>query len=104
VGDASPSYKEHRHPVEVISPSVWLYFRFPLSFREVAELMLERGLIISHETVRRWCGKFGQNYADALRRRQSRPGDTWHLDEVFIKVAGSGSTWGGPWTSTQGQC
>jgi putative transposase len=63
-------------PREVISPCVWLYFRFPLSLREVAELVLERGLIISHETVRRWCGKVGQDYADALRRRQSRPGDS----------------------------
>ncbi|MEW2490996.1 IS6 family transposase, partial [Streptomyces sp. NPDC048411] len=57
---ASPSYRGHRYPVEVISHCVWLYFRFPLSFREVEELMLQRGVIVSHETVRRWCGKFGQ--------------------------------------------
>jgi putative transposase len=67
---------------------VWLYFRFPLSFREVEELMLERGVIVSYETVRRWCLKFGQQYANALRRRRPRPGDKWHLDEVFIKVNG----------------
>jgi putative transposase len=75
-------------PVEVISHCVWLYFRFPLSFREVEELMLERGIVVSYETVRRWCAKFGQRYADSLRRRQPRPGDKWHLDEVFIKING----------------
>jgi putative transposase len=67
---------------------VWLYFRFPLSFREVEELMLERGIVVSYETVRRWCVKFGQQYAGALRRRQPRPGDKSHLDEVFIKING----------------
>jgi putative transposase len=67
---------------------VGLYFRFPLSFREVEELMLQRGVIVSYETVRRWCAEFGQTYADGLRRRRPRPGDKWHLDEVFIKVNG----------------
>ncbi|WP_326756826.1 IS6 family transposase [Streptomyces hirsutus] len=66
---------------------VWLYHRFPLSFREVEELMLERGVIVSHETVRRWCAKFGQIYANELRRRPG-PGATRHLDEVFITVNG----------------
>jgi transposase-like protein len=65
-----------------------LYFRYPLSFREVEELKLERGVTVSYETGRRWCGKFGQAYAGALRRRQPRPGDKWHLDEVFIKING----------------
>ena len=88
VGVVAPSYKGHRYPVEVISDCVWLYFRFPLSFREVEELMLERGIVVSHETVRRWCVKFGQAYAGALRRRQPRPGDKWHLGEVFIKING----------------
>jgi putative transposase len=88
VESTSPSYKGHRYPVEVISHCVWLYFRFPLSFREVEELMLERGVTVSHETVRRWCRKFGQTYANALRRRRPRPGDKWHLDEVFIKING----------------
>jgi putative transposase len=59
----------------------------PLSFREVEELMLERGVILSYETIRRWCMKFGQQYANWLRRRP-RPGDRWHLDEVFIKING----------------
>ena len=83
-----PSYRGHRYPVEVISHCVWLYFRFPLSFREVEELMLRRGVIVSYETVRRWCLKFGQAYADGLRHRRPRPGDKWHLDEVFIRING----------------
>jgi putative transposase len=88
VSSASPSYKGHRYPVEVISHCVWLYFRFPLSFREVEELMLERGIVVSYETIRRWCAKFGQQYANALRRRRPRPGDKWYLDEVFITING----------------
>ncbi|MEE1806926.1 IS6 family transposase [Streptomyces sp. BE133] len=88
MGSTPPSYKGHRYPVEVISHCVWLYFRFPLSFREVEELMLQRGISVSYETVRRWCLKFGQAYADGLRRRRPRPGDKWHLDEVFIEVNG----------------
>ncbi|WP_149831341.1 IS6 family transposase, partial [Streptomyces tailanensis] len=88
MGSVSLSYKGHRYPVEVISRCVWLYHRFPLSFREVEELMLERGIVVSYETVRRWCAKFGQQYASALRRRRPRPGDIYHLDEVFIKING----------------
>ncbi|PWI05179.1 IS6 family transposase [Streptomyces sp. NWU339] len=79
-----PSYQGHRYPVEVIAHAVWLYFRF----REVEELMLERGVLVSYETIRRWCAKFGQVYANALRRRRPRPGDKWHLDEVFVKING----------------
>jgi putative transposase len=67
---------------------VWLYYRFPLSFREVEEMMLQRGVVVSHETIRQWCAKFGQTYANGLRRRRPRPGDKWHLDEVFIKING----------------
>ncbi|MGC0367668.1 transposase-like protein [Rhodococcus sp. 27YEA15] len=84
-----PLYKGHRYPVEIINHCVWLYFRFPLSFREVEELMLERGVVVSYETIRRWCDKFGQAYANQLRRQRARPGDTWHLDEVFIRINGS---------------
>ena len=83
------SYKGHRYPVEIIELCVWLYFRFPLSFREVEELMLERGVVVGYETIRRWCAKFGQTYANQLRRRRARPGDKWHLDEVFIKIDGT---------------
>jgi putative transposase len=88
VGVEAPSYKGFRFPVEIISHCVWLYHRFPLSFREVEEMMLERGIVVSHETIRQWCAKFGQTYASTLRRRRARPGDTWHLDEVYIKIAG----------------
>jgi putative transposase len=88
VDAVAPSYKGFRFPVEIISHCVWLYHRFPLSFREVEEMMLERGVVVSHETVRQWCAKFGQTYANQLRRRRPRPGDTWHLDEVFIKIGG----------------
>ncbi|MQP33544.1 IS6 family transposase [Rhodococcus erythropolis] len=83
-----PSYKGHRYPVEIINHCVWLYFRFPLSFREVEELMLERGVVVSYETIRRRCAKFGQAYANQLNRRRARPGDKWHLDEVFIRING----------------
>jgi putative transposase len=85
---AMPSYKGHRYPVEIINHCVWLYFRFPLSFREVEELMLERGVVVSYETIRRWCAKFGQAYANQLRRRRARPGDKRHLDEVFVRING----------------
>jgi putative transposase len=67
---------------------VWLYHRFPLSFREVEEMMMARGVIVSYETIRAWCHKFGQTYANGLRRRRPRPGDKWYLDEVFIKIQG----------------
>ncbi|MEV0690767.1 IS6 family transposase [Streptomyces sp. NPDC050388] len=85
---ASPSYQGPRYSAEVISHCVWLYFRFPLSFREVEELMLQRGVLVSHETVRRWCATFGQAYANGLRRRRPRPGDKRHLDEGFVKING----------------
>ncbi|CAM5724845.1 IS6 family transposase [Streptomyces hirsutus] len=85
MSSAPPLYRGHRYPVEIIAPCVWRYFRFPLSFRKVEELMLQRGVLVSHETVRRWCAKFGQTYANGLRRRRSRPGDKWHLDEVLSR-------------------
>jgi putative transposase len=86
---ASSSYKGHRYPPEIIAHCVWLYHRFPLSFREVEELMLQRGVVVSYETIRQWCAKFGQVYANRLRRRRARPGDKWHLDEVFIRINGT---------------
>ncbi len=85
---ATLSYKGHRYPVEIINHCVWLYFRFALSFREVEELMLARGVAVSYETIRRWCAKFGQAYANQLRWRRPRPGDKWHLDEVFVRING----------------
>ena len=100
-----PSYKGFRYPAEIISHGVWLYHRFPLSLREVQEMLLARGIIVSHETIRQWCAKFGQTYATGLRRHRARPGDKWHLDEVFIKIGGMGRpiTCGGRWTTT-GAC
>jgi putative transposase len=81
-------YKRHRFPAEIIGHCVWLYFRCCLSYRAVEELMAERGIILTHEAVRSWCRKFGQAYASQLRRRHPRPGDTWHLDEVFLTIHG----------------
>ncbi len=86
--DAIPSYAGYRFPREIIAHAVWLYFRFALSYRDVEELLAERGVIITYETVRQWCQKFGQTYANALRRRRPRPGDKWHLDEVFVSING----------------
>jgi putative transposase len=81
-------YHRHRFPAEIISHCVWLYYRFPLSFRDVEEMLAMRGVNLSYETVREWCLKFGQTYANDLRRRSPRPSDRWHLDEVFLKING----------------
>ena len=88
---SSSLYKRFRFPQEIISHAVWLYFRFSLSYRDVEELLAERGIIVSYETVRQWSRKFGQTYASRLRRRRARPGDKWHLDEVFLKINGKTS-------------
>jgi putative transposase len=81
-------YKHHRFPAEIISHGVWLYYRFCLSYRDVEELLLVRGVIVSYEAIRQWCRKFGQHYANQLRRRRPKPGDKWHLDEVFLTING----------------
>jgi putative transposase len=83
-----PRYARHRFPAEVISHAVWLYFRFPLSLRMVEEMLAARGILVSHETVRQWALKFGQSFANQIRRRLLTPGDKWHLDEVVISIAG----------------
>src|SRR5215211_6951668 len=83
-----PRYARHRFPTEVISYAIWLYFRFPLSLRMVEEMLAARGIEVSHETVRQWAMKFGQGYANQIRRRLPAPGDKWHLDEVVISIAG----------------
>ena len=82
-------YKGHRFPPLIISHCVWVYFRFCLSFRDVSELLLARGIEVSHEAVRFWTLKFGAEYSRRLRARQPQWGDTWHLDEVFCKVNGA---------------
>jgi putative transposase len=82
------SYKRHRFPPQIIAHAVWLYFRFPLSLRLVEEMLLERGIVVSYETIRRWSKKFGPAYARRLRRKRPSPNDVWHLDEVVINIAG----------------
>jgi putative transposase len=82
------SYKRHRFPPEIIAHAVWLHFRFPLSLRLVEEMLLERGIVVSHETVRRWALKFGPDCARRLRRKTPSRRDIWHLDEVVITLAG----------------
>jgi putative transposase len=88
VPEAASLYCGHRFPREVIAHAVRLYLRFALSFRDVEELLVERGIQVSYETVRRWVAKFGAHYADALRRREVRAGRTWHLDEMATRVGG----------------
>src|SRR3954454_9795362 len=81
-------YAGYRFPAEIIGHAVWLYFRFPLGLRMVEELLAARGIVVSHETVRQWAHKFGQPFANQIRRRLPRTGDKWHLDEVVLKIAG----------------
>ncbi len=93
----STLYKRHRFPGEIISHVVWLYYRFLLSYRDVEELLAEQGIAVSYETVRRWCRKFGAASPTGCGRR-SRPGDTWHVDEVQLKINGTRTGSGGPST------
>jgi putative transposase len=82
------SYKRHRFPADVIRHGVWLYFRFTLSFRDVEELLAQRGIEVSYETIRCWTLKFGRQFADNLRRSRPRPTGRWHLDEMVVKIGG----------------
>ena len=84
----TPSYRGYRFPPQIISHAVWLYHRFCLSFRDVEDLLAERGITVSYETIRQWCWKFGTEYARTLKRREGRLGDTWHLDELFVNIQG----------------
>lgn len=85
---STPSYRGYRFPPEIISHAVWLYYRFSLSFRDVEDLLAQRGIAVSYETIRQWSEKFGPDYAARLKRRRGRLGDTWYLDEVFVKIRG----------------
>ncbi len=85
---SSPSYKRHRFPREIIAHAVWLYYRFPLSLRLVEEMLLERGIVVSYESIRRWGKKFGPEYVRRLQRKQASKNDIWHLDEIVIKING----------------
>jgi putative transposase len=82
------SYKRHRFPPQIIAHAVWLYFRFPLSLRLAEEMLLERGIVVSYETIRRWGKKFGPEYARRLKRKTPSRRDIWHLDEVVVTIAG----------------
>src|SRR3954463_12047323 len=86
---AKSPYAGYRFPGEVISHAVWLYFRFPLSLRMVEEMLAARGIDVSHETVRQWARKFGQDFANQIRRRLPCAGDKWHLDEVCLMISGT---------------
>jgi putative transposase len=81
-------YAGHQFPAEIISHTLWLYFRFTLSFRDIEELMASRGVILTYESIRQWCLKFGQVFANEIRRRQPKRGDKWHLDEVYRRING----------------
>jgi putative transposase len=87
-------YKGYRYPIEVIGHAVWLYHRFALSLRDVEELMLACGVMLTYETIRSWCAKFVPAYAAQLRRRRPRSGDKRHLNEVFVKINGTTITCG----------
>lgn len=81
-------HHRHRFPAEIINHAVWLYHTFCLSFRDVELMLAERDVVVSYETIRRWRRRFAQSFANRLRRRRPRPGDRWHLDEVFIRING----------------
>lgn len=82
------SYSRHRFPPAIIKHAVWLYYRFSLSYRDIEDLLAERGIDVSYETIRRWCLKFGRIYASHLRAQRTKPTSTWHIDEVFLKING----------------
>jgi putative transposase len=81
-------YHRHRFPAEIIAEAVWLYFRYPLSFRMVEDMLSYRGIIVTHKTVREWAEKFGRAYANQIRRRTPRLSDKWQLDEALITIKG----------------
>ena len=81
-----PLYKGYRFPPEIIQYTVWLYYRFNLSHRDIEDLLAERGITVSYESIRLWCNKFGSQYAKRLKRRHQGYGDTFYIDEVFVKI------------------
>jgi putative transposase len=80
--------KGHRFPAPIIPYAVWAYHRFALSLRDVEDLLAERGITVSYETIRAWVGKFGTGIAKRIRAKRGRPSDKWHLDEVVIMIKG----------------
>ena len=81
-------YRGGRFSPVIISHAVWVYHRFCLSFRDVEDLLAERGIVVSHETIRRWCNKFGQEYARSIKKHRDSLGDTWYMNEVYIVTIG----------------
>jgi len=81
-------YARYRYPSQIISHAVWFYHRFTLSFRDIEELLAARGISVSYETIRNWCHKFGQIFCAQIKKNRGKLGDTWYLDEVFIKING----------------
>ncbi len=81
-------YKRHRFPPEIIQYAVWLYHRFSLSYRDVEDLLAERGITVSYESIGLWCNKFGSKYARRLKKKHQGYGDTFFIDEVFVKIDG----------------
>ena len=88
MNSARSRYRGHRFPPEIIGYAVWVYHRFCLSFRDVEDLLAERGISVSYEAIRQWCWKFGPDYARRLKKKQGRLGDTWYLDELFVRING----------------
>ena len=86
--DTKAIYHGHRFTPEIISYAIWLYHRFCLSYRDVEDLLAERGIEVSYETIRQWCNRFGPEYAGKLKKRRGQLGDTWFLDEVFVTIRG----------------
>src|SRR3954471_22027175 len=84
----APNYRRHRFPCLVIQHAVWLYLRFTLSYRDAEELLAERGLDVSYETIRRWVLKFGPVFARRLRHHRPRASGQWHLDEMVVRIRG----------------
>jgi putative transposase len=92
------NYYQYRFPPDIISHAVWLYNRFCLSFRDVEDLLAQRAIMVTYETIRHWCRKFGAEYARKLRHRQARLGDIWHLDDFFVQIRRKGNISGVPST------
>jgi putative transposase len=100
VSASSSLYRRHRFPPAIISHAVYLYCRFAVSYRDVEEMLAVRGITVSYETIRRWCLKFGHLFALEVRRRRPHPRDHWHLDEMYLRIAGRTTTCGERWTRT----
>jgi putative transposase len=88
VSAPSSLFHRHRFPPAIISHAVYLYYRFAVSYREVEEMLARRGIVVSYETIRRWCLKFGPAIAAEIQRRRASPRDHWHLDELHLRIGG----------------